>query len=167
MKSKAGFTLIEIMVSLVLVGLIASIAGTSVIMGMRGYLFAENDVITQKAQLALNRLNREFIELIRYQGRRYRLKALSHLRSSIADAGVWPKAGHREGGKHGSAVFNVPGTTLSGLTGDILVDRVFDKPDGNKGFSIEYNPGFNLWSYGKDIQDLYAVDSGRALPTRT
>ena len=64
MRNKAGFTLIEIMVSLVLVGLIASIAGTSVVMGTRGYLFArENDAITQKAQLALGRLNREFIEL--------------------------------------------------------------------------------------------------------
>ena len=64
MRNKAGFTLIEIMVSLVLVGLIASIAGTSVITATRGYLFArENDAITQKAQLALGRLNREFIEL--------------------------------------------------------------------------------------------------------
>ena len=64
MRNKAGFTLIEIMVSLVLVGLIASIAGTSVLMATRGYLFTrENDVITQKAQLAMNRINREFIEL--------------------------------------------------------------------------------------------------------
>ena len=64
MRNKAGFTLIEIMVSLVLVGLIASVAGTSVITATRGYVFArENNAITQKAQLALNRLNREFIEL--------------------------------------------------------------------------------------------------------
>ena len=64
MRNKAGFTLIEIMVSLVLVGLIASIAGTAVVMGTRGYLFArENDAMTQKAQLALGRLSREFIEL--------------------------------------------------------------------------------------------------------
>ena len=64
MRNKAGFTLIEIMVSLVLVGLIAAISGTAVITATRSYLFAkENDAITQKAQLALGRLNREFIEL--------------------------------------------------------------------------------------------------------
>ena len=64
MRNKAGFTLIEIMVSLVLVGLIAAISGTAVITATRSYLFArENDAITQKAQLALGRLNRELIEL--------------------------------------------------------------------------------------------------------
>ena len=52
------------MVSLVLVGLIAAISGTAVITATRSYLFArENNAITQKAQLALGRLNRELIEL--------------------------------------------------------------------------------------------------------
>ena len=57
-----------IMVSLVLVGLIAAMSGTAVITATRSYLFAkENDAITQKAQLALGRLNREFIEAARDQ----------------------------------------------------------------------------------------------------
>ena len=146
MKSETGFTLIEIMVSLVLVGLIASVAGTSVLMGIRGYVFArENDAITQKAQLAMNRLNREFMELMD-------IKAVN-----AAQPYVIYKAPLRTGGiewraiaKVGNTVqmfFQVPGTSLSGLTGDTLIDGV-------QNFSILYN-GATTWS--SDIHQLYAI----------
>ena len=48
--------------------------------------------------------------------------------------------------------FNVPGTTLSGLTGDIVVDNV-------QTLSLMYNPssGVSLWGMGDDIRNLYAV----------
>jgi prepilin-type N-terminal cleavage/methylation domain-containing protein len=140
MKYKAGFTLIEITVSLVLVGLIASIAGTSVIMGMQGYLFArENDVITQKAQLALSRLNREFIELsdvkdasstcIVYQSP-YGTRAIARVSNTIQ--------------------FFSSANSCSNLSGgDILVDRVQD-------FTIKYN-GAATWATAQDIRNLYAL----------
>ena len=132
MKSKAGFTLIEITVSLVLVGLIASIAGTSVIMGMRGYLFArENDVITQKAQLALSRLNREIIELsdikdanstcVVYESP-YGPRAIK----MVVEAGSTTIKLFTSGVGSGSSCGSLP-------TGDTLVDGV-------QSFSIYYNP---------------------------
>ena len=156
MKSKAGFTLIEIMVSLVLVGLIASIAGTAVVMGTRGYLFArENDAITQKAQLALGRLNREFIELSN-------VKAVNdsqpYLIYEVPSRVAGVLAERRAVAKVGNAVqmfFNVPGTDLSGLTGDTLIDGV-------QSFSIRYNPNpgstASLWSMGQGIRNLFAVN---------
>jgi len=147
MKNKAGFTLIEIMVSLVLVGLIASIAGTSVITATRGYVFArENNAITQKAQLALNRLNREFIEL-------------SDIREANSTCVVYESPyGRRAVGLSGNAIRLLTSqsascSTLSG--GDTLVDEV-------QAFSILYNPNPNgtssLWSYGQDIRNLFALN---------
>ena len=148
MRNKAGFTLIEIMVSLVLVGVIASIAGTSVLMGLRGYVNTrENNVITQKAQLAMNRINRELIELIDIKDATptciiyespYGQRAVARVENTIQ-------------------LFLNPGNICPvGSGGDILVDGLFDKAPG---FSIMYNPesGVSLWKKGDDIRNLYAV----------
>ncbi len=152
MKNKPGFTLIEIMVSLVLVGLIASIAGTSVITATRSYVFArENNAITQKAQLALNRLNREIIEL-----------------SDVRDAGSTCMVYESPYGRRAVALvdgtvrlFTDYGSTVCPTTGgDVLVDGV-------QAFSILYNPNPNgtasLWGVGQDIRNLFAVNIQFAL----
>ncbi len=63
MKYQKGFTLIELIVVLVLVGLLASLAGMGLVTGVQGYLLSsENAEITQKAQLAMTRLTREVME---------------------------------------------------------------------------------------------------------
>ena len=153
MRKKAGFTLIEIMVSLVLVGLIASIAGTLVITATRGYLFArENDAITQKAQLALGRLNREFTELMDVKARDDAQPYLIY-EIPLRTGGV-ERRGIAKVDNTVQMFFNVPGTTLSGLTGDILLDNL-------QTLSLMYNPssGVSLWSMGQDIRNLYAVSA--------
>jgi len=163
MRNKAGFTLIEIMVSLVLVGLIATISGTAVITATRSYLFAkENDAITQKAQLALGRLNREFIEL-------------SEIKDANGTCVVYESPnGRRAVAKVGSAVHffsDYAPTTCPSTGGDILVNEV-------QTFSIMYNPssGVSLWSMGQDIRNLFAVsvqivlarpDTGGSVPFYT
>ena len=64
MKKNAGFTLIEVIAVLVLVGIIAAVAGLGIVRGVEGYLFAQsNTEITQKAQLALARMTRELVDL--------------------------------------------------------------------------------------------------------
>ena len=156
MRGEKGFTLIEIMVSLVLVGLIAAIAGTSVITATRSYLFArENNTITQKAQLAMERFNREFIELsnvkaatstcIIYEvpyGNAYRTRAIARVGNTIQ-------------------LFDpFSGSTCPSDGGDVLVDGV-------QTFSLLYNPDPNvtasLWSMGQDIRDLFALNVQIAL----
>jgi prepilin-type N-terminal cleavage/methylation domain-containing protein len=144
MKIKAGFTLIEIMVSLVLVGLIASIAGTSVVTATRSYLFArENNAITQKAQLALNRLSREFIELSNVTA------------NSSSDCISYESPyGKRAIAKVGNTVqyFVNPGsgtTCSAGSDGDILVDSI-------QNFIIKYN-GAASWSTSQDIRSLSTI----------
>jgi prepilin-type N-terminal cleavage/methylation domain-containing protein len=151
MRHKAGFTLIEIMVSLVLVGLIASIAGTLIITATRGYLYArENDAITQKAQLALGRINREFTELMDVKARNDDQPYIIY--EVPLRAGGVERRGVAKVGNTVQMFFNVPGTTLSGLTGDILVDHV-------QTLSLMYNPssGVSLWSMGQDIKNLFAL----------
>ena len=58
-----GFTLIEMIAVLVLVGILASGAGLGIVTMVQGYLFSkDNAEISEKAQLALSRINRELLE---------------------------------------------------------------------------------------------------------
>ncbi len=152
MRNKAGFTLIEIMVSLVLVGLIAAISGTAVITATRSYLFAkENDAITQKAQLALGRLNREFTELMD-------VKAVNNTQPYLVYEVPLRTGGveRRAVAKVGNTVrmyFDAEATTpFNDTKGATLVDGV-------QTLSLMYNPssGVSLWSMGQDIRNLFAV----------
>lgn len=60
MKRQRGFTLIEVIVVLVLVGIMAALAGFGLVTAVQGYLMAaENAAVTQKAQTALTRITRE------------------------------------------------------------------------------------------------------------
>jgi len=60
MNPQHGFTLMEIVATLVLVGIMATVVGLGLVTGMQGYLLSrENAEITQKAQMALTRLGKE------------------------------------------------------------------------------------------------------------
>lgn len=60
-----GFTLIEMIVTLLIVGLMAAIGGMGIVQAVRGYVTVrENAAITQKAQLAMSRITREIQEMM-------------------------------------------------------------------------------------------------------
>ena len=64
MNNEKGFTLVEIIVSLVIVGIMAAVAGMGIVSMVQGYDFArENVVISQKAQLVMARLRCELMNL--------------------------------------------------------------------------------------------------------
>ncbi len=64
MLNNKGFTLIEVIAVLLLVGVITAVAGMAIVSGIQGYLLAEqNTVIGRKAQLINARLMREMTEL--------------------------------------------------------------------------------------------------------
>jgi prepilin-type N-terminal cleavage/methylation domain-containing protein len=58
-----GFTLIEVIVVLILVGILGALAGLGIVSAVQGYMFSkENAAISEKAQLAIARINRELLE---------------------------------------------------------------------------------------------------------
>ena len=60
-KDNAGFTLVEIIVSLTLIGIIASFTLFFTISGVEGYIFSlQNTALSRKANLAMARIVKEF-----------------------------------------------------------------------------------------------------------
>jgi prepilin-type N-terminal cleavage/methylation domain-containing protein len=65
-RRQAGFTLLEIVVSLALLGLIAAIFGMGLVAAVQSHEFSRTNVeLSQKSQLAVTRIQRELMELIR------------------------------------------------------------------------------------------------------
>ena len=63
--SQAGFTLIEVIVSLILLGILVSMGGMAIVQVVQGYSTTrENATMTQQSQLAMSRITREIIEMI-------------------------------------------------------------------------------------------------------
>lgn len=63
-SNKRGFTLIEVIVVLVLLGIVAIAFGNIIISSMQGYIFARNtDQLSQKAQLAMARIKIELTDV--------------------------------------------------------------------------------------------------------
>lgn len=64
MNNESGFTLLEIIASLVLLSIMATMAGLWIVLGARGYVFTrENSIIVQKAGMVMARIERELLEL--------------------------------------------------------------------------------------------------------
>jgi len=64
MSNESGFTLLEIIASLVLLSIMATTAGLWIVLGARGYVFTrENSIIVQKAGMVMARIERELLEL--------------------------------------------------------------------------------------------------------
>lgn len=63
MNGQKGFSLIEVIAVLILVGIMAAIAGMGIVKGVQGYLFAKsNAALSEKANMAIARINRELLE---------------------------------------------------------------------------------------------------------
>ncbi|MGD0021426.1 MAG: type II secretion system protein [Smithellaceae bacterium] len=64
MKKNAGFTLIEIIVTVILLGIMAAVGSMLIAQGAKGYIRAKaNDELSQKVQLALDRMILEFEDI--------------------------------------------------------------------------------------------------------
>ncbi|WP_457570738.1 PulJ/GspJ family protein [Desulfovulcanus sp.] len=64
MNKEHGFTLLEVVISLVLLGILTVFAGMAISTGVKAYIFArENAALVQKIQLAMTRISRELLEM--------------------------------------------------------------------------------------------------------
>jgi prepilin-type N-terminal cleavage/methylation domain-containing protein len=142
-----GFTLIEIIISLVIAAILASIAGMGIVSAIRGYtIVRENVSLSQKIQLASTRIHRELLELtdisdrddtrpyIVYRSATGRLQAIAKVGESIR-------------------LYNDPGETVDDTylenNGDILTDNV-------DSFGLNYFQGGTSWT-GTDIRELATI----------
>ncbi len=139
---RAGFTLLEAVLVLILVGIISAVAGLGIVRGVEGYMFArDNSAMTQKAQLALSRLSREMMEIQTVTAAGGTSIAFSAPMGSVSD--------NRTIGLDGSTVKIAEGATVLG-SGDVLVDNV-------AGFTLTYaKSNGSPWVLGTDSINLLA-----------
>jgi len=146
-NNKAGFTLIELIASLVIFALMFTIAGMAIVMAARGYMITkENAHMAQKAQLAMTRMNRELMEITdviaKDDAQSYIIYDLIGGRNALAKDNTTIRLFSDIGSQ----------TTLPDMSaGDILVDDV-------AGFALTTNKGGGPWVPGTDnIGDLSTV----------
>ena len=145
MNKKAGFTLIEVIVTLILVGIMASVAGMGIITGLRGYLFAkDNSSISQKAQLAMTRMSRTFMEVLDITTVGSSPTRVTYNRLS-GGANI-QETMYVDTGDHSVKI--VAGGNASG--GDTLVDNVGS-------LTLTYQKGSATWVQGTDAFPLLST----------
>ncbi|MFY9943806.1 MAG: prepilin-type N-terminal cleavage/methylation domain-containing protein, partial [Desulfobacterales bacterium] len=148
-----GFTLVEVVASLLIVGILGAIAGMGLVTGMRGYMQAkENGHLSQKAQVAMARIKRELMEITAV---------------IVGEDGTEPwvifdnPAGRQALRKTGKIVqlfiLDSTKTDLDGVTGDTLIDQV-DQERPEKSFEIKYKNGSENWTIGDNFDLLSSVE---------
>jgi len=148
---ESGFTLIELIASLVIFGLMFALAGMGIVMAAKGYVITKESAhMAQKAQLAMARINRELMEIT----------------AVVAAVGSQPDPyiiydhidGRRAIAKGGNTIkmfFNLGSSqiTLPAFSdGDILIDDVTQ-------FTLTYyKSDSSAWVFGTDeIKELSSV----------
>ncbi len=159
-----GFTLIELIVSLFLVGLLAAILGMGLVAAIQGYDYNRANVeVAQKAQMAMTRICRELQEMV----------AIAEIADNDQDPFIIYDRVTETNGRSEQHTFGLhfnPGdarlrlytnldvggvpSALSDSTlddGDILIDHV-------QSFSLLFFQGPNLWTEGMDITLLSTIE---------
>ncbi|MCB2146644.1 MAG: prepilin-type N-terminal cleavage/methylation domain-containing protein [Deltaproteobacteria bacterium] len=146
-RCDAGFTLIEIIISLIVAGILASIAGMGIVSAFSSYsVVRENVALSQKIQLAATRIQRELLELtdIGFQD-----NARPYIAYYSADG--QPRA-----------IAKVDDTIrlyndLEGPISDADLENNGDiLTDGVESFTLNYFQGSNVWN-GADIRELSTI----------
>ncbi|MCE5264276.1 MAG: type II secretion system GspH family protein, partial [Deltaproteobacteria bacterium] len=142
--SSRGFTLIEVVVSLILVGIMAAVAGMGIVQATQAFIFTrEAAEISQKNQHAMNRLTKSITNWTSVSNPTSTSLTLTR-NDRLSDGPV-------------TETYSYSGGTLSLTVGgatDILCD-------GLTGFNLEYLRtdvgGDSFWSPGQQVSDLNMV----------
>lgn len=146
-NSKSGFTLIEVIVSLILVGVMAAIAGMGIVSATRAFIFAKEAAeISQKSQLAMNRISKSITNWISVSTNPApSATSLTLTRNDVITGGTITETYSYSNGTL---------SLTSGGTTDVLCDDLTS-------FLMEYlrtdQGGDSFWSSGQSVPDLNMV----------
>jgi len=162
-RGEKGFTLLELIASLVLLGLLAAIFGMGLVAAMKSHEFNRtNTQLAQKAQLAMTRISRELMELTD-------IVAITGAGDDPfiiyrrVDPSISPPQPADLYGLHFDPAtqnlllysgLNPSVTRLDGSTtgnGDVLISHV-------QNFSLAYFQGGGTWSWGSDFELLSSIE---------
>lgn len=159
-----GFTLIEIIITMLLVGVLAAVGGMAIVRAINGYVAVkENSAATQKAQMAMSRITREITEMINVSS------AASNATLPITGASNCNSATDcvRTIGWDSGAIKIANGSGTSLASGDILINNV-------SSFNLEYwnrTTNATTWPTGNDgnltavkVDMIITRSDGTALP---
>ena len=142
MEKQAGYTLIEVIAVLILVGVLGAVASTGIIQFVKGYEFSkENAFTTQKVDLAMQRMCREILELTDV------IRVTNHHIEFISERG---------NGFHTIQFVPGPGQGVLRIDDNVLVDNVVN-------FTISYfklnaSGKWSTWSIESDsVHDLSII----------
>jgi prepilin-type N-terminal cleavage/methylation domain-containing protein len=149
----AGFTLVEIIVSIVIMGILATVTAQALTLGAQGFVFSqENLAMTQRAQLALTRASRELLEIIDV--------------TAAGDDSVTFLT------TSGTRTIRLSGTTLEILVSEYDTANYYTLMEGVTNTAaqplLQYGKADGTaWTVADDITDLYLVELTLAMQRTT
>ena len=145
-RNQRGLSLVELVASLVIAGILAVALSTIVVTAMDGYIFSQNSAdVTQKGQLALARMRSEL------------LNATAVSTATGSKIVFTNPDGTYELEKTGS-VITLRRTSAPAVAPKTLVDNILVNYGSDQLFIYQKVPLSGTWSAGEDIALLYAID---------
>ncbi len=147
-----GFTLVEIILSIILLGVLAGVAGLFLVTGVKGFVLSkQNSVLAQKANLALGRMTKELtVEL-------EEVASLTSSAGNVIGVSFENAAGTRRNllltgsGARKSLMLNTGSTAPTSSDDEVLIDNVSD-------FALDFNQADgSAWSAADDLSELSLV----------
>ncbi len=166
LSNQLGFTLLEVVVSLILLGMLSAIFGMGLVKALQSHEFSRTNVdIAQKAQLAMTRMRRELSELTDIVAIDGTGDDPYIIYERLVQGHIPPR--ERFGIHYHQAdgmvrIYTDLNPTITSLDagtidqGDVLVD-------GADSLSMNFYQGSATWSMGADIQLLSSIDLNLSL----
>jgi hypothetical protein len=143
-RKEGGFTLVEAIASMVLAGIVVTVAGMALVTGAKGYALTKSNVqIAQKSQVAMGRMSRELKELLTVTSAQAARMTFTRLDQNNAAATLTFYLDTAS-----KTLRLVQGAQATG--GDILLDNV-------QSLAFTYLKGASAWTDTEDVQLLSTV----------